>query len=60
LTPRTELLRRATEGGGALSRLDVVSLAGGLAFIALLFLAGSVVVRRLARTYYRVSGSVPR
>jgi photosystem II stability/assembly factor-like uncharacterized protein len=60
LTPRHELLRRAAEGRGALSRLDVVSIGGGLAFMALLLIAGGVVVKRLARTHYRVPGSVPR
>jgi len=60
LTPRHELLRRAAEGRGALSRLDVVSIGGGLAFMALLLIAGGVVVKRLARTHYRVPRSVPR
>jgi len=60
LTSRRELLRRAIEGGGALRRLDLVNVAGGLAFFALLLLASGVVIKRLARTYYRVSRSVPR
>jgi photosystem II stability/assembly factor-like uncharacterized protein len=60
LTSRRELLRRAAETGGALGRLDLVSMAGGLAFLALLLLAACVVIKRLARTYYRVSSSAPR
>src|SRR5207245_1318452 len=60
LTSRRELLRRAIEGGGALRRLDLVNVAGGLAFFALLLLASGVVLKRLARTYFRVSPSVPR
>ena len=60
LTSRRELLRRAAETGGALGRLDLVSMAGGLAFLALLLLAACVVIKRLARTYYRVSSSVHR
>jgi len=60
LTPHDELLRRAVEGGGPLGRLDLVNAAGGLAFLALLFLAAGLVVRRVARTHYRVSRIAPR
>jgi len=60
LTSRRELLRRATEGSGPLARLDLVSVAGGLAFLALLLLAAGLVIKRLARTHYRVPRSVPR
>jgi photosystem II stability/assembly factor-like uncharacterized protein len=55
LTPYDELWRRAGEGRRALGRLDVGSIAGGVAFLALLMLGAAAVVRRLARTYYRVS-----
>ncbi len=60
LTSSDELSRRATEGVGALRRLDMVSLAGGLAFLALLLLAAVAVVRRLARTHNRLSRPMPR
>jgi photosystem II stability/assembly factor-like uncharacterized protein len=60
LTPRAELLRRAAEGGSPLARLDPVNVAGGLAFLALLVLGAGVVIKRLARTHYRVSRSVLR
>jgi len=60
LTSRRELLRRAAEGGSPLARLDLVNVAGGLAFLALLLLGAGAVIKRLARTYYRVSRSVPR
>lgn len=58
LTPRRELLRRAAEGGSPLARLDPINVAGGLAFLALLLLGGGAVIKRLARTHYRVPGSV--
>jgi len=60
LTSRRELLRRAAEGGSPLARLDLVSVAGGLAFLALLLLGAGAVIKRLARTHYRVSRSVTR
>jgi len=60
LTSREELLRRAAEGRGPLGRLDVVNVAGGLAFLALQVLASTLVLRRVARTHYRVPRIVPR
>ena len=60
LTSSDELSRRAAEGVGALRRLEMVSLAGGLAFLALLLLAAVAVVRRLARTHNRLSRPRPR
>ncbi len=60
LTSRLELLRRAAEGSGPLARLDLVSVSGGLAFFALLLIAAALVIKRLARTHYRVPRSVPR
>ena len=60
LTSRRELLRRAAEGGSPLARLDLVNVAGGLAFLALLLLGAGALIKRLARTHYRVSRSVPR
>ena len=52
LTPYPELWRRAAEGGTALDRVDVVSLAGGMVFLALMVLAVAAVIRRVRR-YYR-------
>jgi photosystem II stability/assembly factor-like uncharacterized protein len=60
LTPRRELFRRAAEGSGPLARLDLVNVAGGLAFFALLLLAAGLVIKRLARTHYRAPRSVSR
>jgi len=60
LTSSDELSRRAVTGAGALRRLDLVNLAGGLAFLALLLLAAVAMVRRLARTHYRASRFTPR
>jgi hypothetical protein len=53
LTPAEELRQRSTEGGRAFARLDILSLAGGAAFLALLALGAGALVRRLARTHYR-------
>jgi photosystem II stability/assembly factor-like uncharacterized protein len=53
LTPAEELRQRSTEGGRAFARLDIASLAGGAAFLALLALGAGALVRRLARTHYR-------
>jgi photosystem II stability/assembly factor-like uncharacterized protein len=53
LMPYDEWSRRAVEGGRPFGRLALANLAGGVAFLALLFLGASVVVQRLARTYYR-------
>jgi photosystem II stability/assembly factor-like uncharacterized protein len=60
LTPYDALWRRAAEGSGALSRLELVELAGGLAFLMLLLLAAVAAVRRLARTHYPSSRLTPR
>ena len=60
LTSRRELLHRAAEGGSQFAGLDLVNVAGGLAFLTLLLLGAGAVIKRLARTYYRVSRSVPR
>lgn len=60
LTSHEELLRRAGEGGSPLGRLDLVDVAGGLAFLALLFIAAGLMVRRVARSHYRVPRAAPR
>jgi photosystem II stability/assembly factor-like uncharacterized protein len=60
LTSRRELLRRAAEGASPLARLDLVSVAGGLAFLALLVLGAGAAIKRLARTHYRVPRSASR
>jgi len=49
LIPYGELWRRALEGGNLLSRVDPVSLAGGLAFLVLLAIAGVLTARWLFR-----------
>jgi len=49
LLPFPELWRAAVEGRNLLSRLDPVSLAGGLAFIALLIIGGVLLVGWLER-----------
>jgi hypothetical protein len=49
LMPYGELWRRALEGSNLLSRVDPMSLAGGLAFLALLAIAGVVSARWLFR-----------
>jgi photosystem II stability/assembly factor-like uncharacterized protein len=59
LMPSDEVARRAVDGGRPFARLSPTSLAGGVVFLALLFLAGSLVVRRLARTYYHASFEAP-
>jgi photosystem II stability/assembly factor-like uncharacterized protein len=53
LTPAEELRQRSTEGSRAFARLDILSLAGGAAFLTLLALGAGALVRRLARTHYR-------
>jgi photosystem II stability/assembly factor-like uncharacterized protein len=53
VTPYGELFRRAVEGGRSLGRLDFTNLIGGLVFLALVFVSAGVMLRRLARTYYR-------
>lgn len=49
LMPYAEIWRIALEGGNLLSRVDWLSLAGGLAFLLLLILLGALAVRRLSR-----------
>jgi hypothetical protein len=49
LMPYGEIWRIALEGGNLLSRIDPVSLAGGLAFLLLLILLGIVGTRWLMR-----------
>ena len=49
LTPYNEIRRRAQEGSNLLAQVDVVSLAGGGAFLVLLAVAAVYVVRRLWR-----------
>ena len=53
LMPYDELSRRAVEGGRPFGRLALTNLVGAAAFLALLFLGAGMVLRRLARTYYR-------
>lgn len=55
LMPYAELWRRALEGGSLLSRVDPISLAGGLAFLALLVIAGVLAARALFRRRSAVS-----
>jgi hypothetical protein len=59
LIPSEELRQRSAEGGRAFARLDGASLAGGVAFLALLGLGAGAVLRRLARTSYRGLGDRP-
>jgi photosystem II stability/assembly factor-like uncharacterized protein len=49
LMPYAEMWRTALEGGNLLSRIDPISLAGGLAFLLLLILLGTVGARWLLR-----------
>jgi hypothetical protein len=49
LMPYGEIWRRALEGGNLLSRVDTVSLAGGLAFLLLLAIAGVLAAHWLFR-----------
>jgi hypothetical protein len=46
--PYPEVWRTALEGGNLLSRVDPVSLAGGLAFLLLLIIGGVLLTRWLA------------
>ncbi len=55
LTPYPELWRRMVEGANALARLDLTSLAGGVAFLTIVALGAVVALRRLGR-YYRTPG----
>ena len=49
LTPYMEILRRAEQGNNLLSQMDPVSLAGGVAFLLLIIIAGVVLARKLSR-----------
>ena len=49
LLPYPEVWRTAIEGGNLLARLDPISIAGGVAFILLLFAGGAFVAFWLAR-----------
>jgi hypothetical protein len=49
LMPYGEIWRIALEGGNLLGRVDLMSLAGGLAFLALLILLGAIAARWLFR-----------
>jgi hypothetical protein len=49
LMPYAEMWRTALEGGNLLSRIDPISLAGGVAFLLLLILLGTVGARWLLR-----------
>jgi hypothetical protein len=49
LLPYGEVWRTAVEGGNLLARLDLVSIAGGVAFIMLLLGGGGFLALRLAR-----------
>jgi hypothetical protein len=55
--PYGELWRRALEGGNLLSRVDPISLAGALAFLLLLVIAGGLGARWLFRR--RALATVP-
>jgi photosystem II stability/assembly factor-like uncharacterized protein len=57
LMPYGELWRRALEGGNLLSRVDPISLAGALAFLLLLVIAGGLGARWLFRR--RALATVP-
>ena len=51
VTPYPELWRRAVEGGSALQRIDLTSLLGAAALLALLGAVGVAAVHRLRRHY---------
>jgi hypothetical protein len=57
LMPYGEIWRIAVEGGNLLSRVDVMSLAGGFAFLILLAIVGTLLTRWLVRQ--RLSSSLP-
>ena len=56
LTPYDEMWRMAAEGGSMLGRLDALSLAGGVAFLAVMALAAVASLRRLRRYYPSPAG----
>lgn len=51
LSPYREMWRRAEQGSSLLAQLDLVSLAGGLAFLVMLVVIGILVTRWLLRRY---------
>ena len=55
LMPYSEVWRAAIEGGNLLRRLDPISLAGGVSFILLILIGGTLFARLLARS--RLAGS---
>jgi photosystem II stability/assembly factor-like uncharacterized protein len=56
LIPYLDIWRIAVEGRTVLSRLDATSVAGGIAFLALLGLVAALALRQLARRAARVRG----
>jgi len=56
LTPYDEMWRLAVEGGTTLGRLDALSLAGGVAFLAVMALAAVAALRWLGRYYRKPDG----
>jgi photosystem II stability/assembly factor-like uncharacterized protein len=56
LIPYLELWALAVEGRTVMSRLDVVSVAGGIAFLSLLGLGATFALRRLGRRAARIHG----
>jgi hypothetical protein len=56
LIPYLELWALAVEGRPVMSRLDVVSVAGGIAFLSLLGLGATFALRRLGRRAARIHG----
>lgn len=59
LMPYSEVWRMALQGGNLLSRVDPISLAGGLAFIILMMIGGGVIVVWLARRRSPAPGELP-
>jgi len=57
LTPYDEMWRLAVEGGTSLGRLDALSLAGGVAFLAVMALAAAAALRWLGRYYRKPDGT---
>jgi hypothetical protein len=57
LSPYDEMWRRAEQGGSLLAQLDPVSLAGGLAFLVFLVVAGIFATRWLLRRYRDVDAA---
>src|SRR5262249_8654177 len=51
ITPYDEMLRMATLGGTMLGRLDAMSLVGGAAFLAVVWILAGAALRGLGRYY---------